>query len=160
MRDYCRRFGIGFLAIVASSVLFLPVLSHADAKKISDVRLKGLSRADKNTIRYYIHSRAGEPHDPVKAAEDIRKLYDLGFFDDIRLDLSETSGGVELTYIFKEKPFVREIILKGLKEVEENAVRPKIKAQKGTFFRQDLIPWDKDRIKQVYRNKGFYFSDV
>ncbi|MBF0635033.1 MAG: outer membrane protein assembly factor BamA, partial [Nitrospinae bacterium] len=38
--------------------------------------------------------------------------------------------------------------------------RPKIKAQKGTFFRQDLIPWDKDRIKQVYRNKGFYFSDV
>lgn len=160
MRDYFWRSGIRFLVIFASFAFFFPVLSHADAKKIADVRLKGLSRADKNTIRYYIHARAGEPHDPVRAAEDIRKLYDLGFFDDIRLDLSETASGVELTYIFKEKPFVREIVLTGLKEIEENAVRPKIKTQKGTFFRQDLIPWDKDRIRQVYRNKGFYFSDV
>lgn len=148
------------LVVFAALALFFPAHSHADGKKIVDVRLKGLSRADKNTIRYYIHARAGEPHDPVRAAEDIRKLYNLGFFDDIRLDLSETASGVDLTYVFKEKPFVREIILTGLKEIEENAVRPKIKTQKGTFFRQDHIPWDKDRIKQVYRNKGFYFSDV
>jgi outer membrane protein insertion porin family len=145
---------------LAAVALFSPAHSYAEGKKVSDVRLKGLSRADKNTVRYYIHARAGEPYDPIVAAEDIRKLYTLGFFDDIRLDLSEAPAGVALTYIFKEKPFVREIVLTGLKEVEENAVRPKIKTQKGTFFRQDYIPWDNDRIKQVYRNKGFYFSDV
>lgn len=160
MKDFQPRHGICLLIVLAALALFFPAHSHADDKKIGDVRLKGLSRADKNTVRYYIHAHAGEPYDSTQSAEDIRKLYTLGFFDDIRLDLSEETGGVTLTYVFKEKPFVREIVLTGLKEIEENAVRPKIKTQKGTFFRQDHIPWDKDRIKQVYRNKGFYFSDV
>jgi outer membrane protein insertion porin family len=160
MKDFQPRPGIYFLIIFVAVALLCPAHSHADGKNIGDVRLKGLSRADKNTVRYYIRARAGEPYDPALAAEDIRKLYGLGFFDDIRLDLSDESGGVALTYIFKEKPFVREIALTGLKEVEESAVRPKIKTQKGTFFRQDHIPWDQSRIKQVYRNKGFYFSDV
>lgn len=159
MRDFFWRSGIRLLAVLAIVAIFPPAHSHAEGKKVRDVRLKGLSRADKNTVSYYIHARAGEAYDPIVAAEDIRKLYALGFFDDIRLDLSEEPAGVALTYIFKEKPFVREITLTGLKEVEENAVRPKIKTQKGTFFRQDTIPWDNDRIKQVYRNKGFYFSD-
>lgn len=160
MKDFFWRSGVRSLTVLAIVAFFVPALSHAEGKKVSDVRLKGLSRADKNTVRYYIHARAGEQYNPPVAAEDIRKLYALGFFDDIRLDLSEEPAGMALTYIFKEKPFVREIVLTGLKEVEENAVRPKIKTQKGTFFRQDYIPWDNDRIKQVYRNKGFYFSDV
>jgi len=149
------------LAAAAGIIVFIFSPSHAlSGKPVKDIRVKGAVRADKNTVRYYIHSKVGKPFDPAETAEDIRRIYALGFFDEVSIDLKEESDGDVLTFIFKEKPFVREIIITGAKEVEEKVVALKIKTQKGTFFRQDLIPWDQARIKQQYRNKGFYFSDV
>lgn len=149
---------------MAAAIFMAPLLFStafaAPQKTVKDIRVKGVTRADKSTVRYYIHAKIGKPYNAAEAAEDIRRLYGLGFFDEISLDLSDEQGGVVLTYVFKEKPFVREIVITGSKEVEEKLVAAKIKTQKGTFFRQDQIPWDCNRIKQVYRNKGFYFSDA
>lgn len=157
MRQALWCVGLLLLALAASS----PPAECLDfSKPIKRIRLKGLERADRNTIRYYIHSKVGGRYNPETIAEDIRRTYKLGFFDDIRLDVTEEVDGLTLTYIFKEKPFVRDIILTGVKEVEQTVIRARIKTQKGTFFRQDHIPWDQERIKQIYRNKGFYFSEV
>ncbi len=129
-------------------------------KNIKDVRVVGIERADQNTVRYYIHSRKGNVYDSDTVAEDIRRLYKLGFFDAIRLDLIEEDDGLVLTYLFTEKPFVHKINLDGVTEIKDKEIVLRVKTQKGTFFRQDLIPWDESRIRQVYRNKGFYFTDV
>ncbi|MBI4665870.1 MAG: outer membrane protein assembly factor BamA [Nitrospinae bacterium] len=155
-----------FSSIALGLILLLSALAPGrafaspDTRVIKDIRIKGLVRADRNTVRYYIQAKTGAKYDPASSAEDIRKLFALGYFDDIQLDLKEEQGGVALTYVFKEKPFVRDILISGTKEVEEKILRARIKTQKGTFFRQDQIPWDKTRIKQTYRNKGFYFSDT
>ena len=147
--------------LIFSHILIPPRAEALDVSKpIKRILIRGVVRADKNTVRYYIHSKIGGVYDPAIAAEDIRRVYDLGFFDDIRLDLADEADGLVMTFIFKEKPFVRDILLSGAKEVEESVIRARIKTQKGTFFRQDQVPWDQERIKQQYRNKGFYFSEV
>lgn len=156
-------------AIRGICLSILAIFLHASAgsaadidlsKTINDIRVKGVQRADTNTVRYYIHAKKHEKYDSKEIAEDIKRLYGLGFFDDIRLDVKEEGAGLVLTYIFKEKPFVRDIIVKGGKEVDEKSINEKLKTKKGTFFRQDHIPWDQDRIRQLYRNKGFYFTEI
>lgn len=159
-----RDLGVLWLAVLCASLVFFLALPVADAANLSlpikEIRIKGAVRADSNTVRYYIHSKPGEPYNSETVGADIRRVYALGFFDEIAIDVKEDAGGLIVTYVFKEKPFVKEIILTGVKEVEQSSVEEKLKTQKGTFFRQDQVPWDKDRIKQVYRNKGFYFTEV
>lgn len=131
------------------------------SKPIKEIRIKGARRADENTVRFYIHSKPGERYDGEKAREDIKRIYNLGFFDDIKLDVEEgKSGGLVLTFIFEEKPFVREIKFTGVQELEKNIAHAKVKTKKGAFFRQDHIPWDKRRLLQAYRNKGYYFTEI
>ena len=139
-----------------------PGLSHAVdlAKPIEKIVIEGAKRADENTVRFYIHSKTGEKYNSHTIQEDIRRVYALGFFDDIQIDATETSSGLILKFLVKEKPFVREIILAGMEEINEKLVRAKVKTKKGTFFRQDFIPWDENRIQQTYRGKGHYFTEV
>jgi outer membrane protein insertion porin family len=153
----------GLFAVACACLLFFALPARADVdltRLIKDVRIQGIDRADPNTVRYYIHSKTGQTYDADRVSEDFRRLYKLGFFDEIALDVVEEPEGLVLTYRFVEKPFVREIILSGVSEIKDKEIKLRVKAQKGTFFRQDLIPWDEERIRQVYRNKGFYFTDV
>jgi len=153
--------GAGFYI---SLLLFTFASSSASAidfsKPVNKILIEGASRADKNTVRFYIHSKTGKPYNAKTTQEDIRRVYKLGFFDDIRLDVREEPDGLILTFIFKEKPFVREKILTGAKEVDESTIQEKLKTKKGTYFRQDFIPWDEAKIRQIYRNKGYHFTEV
>ncbi|MBF0169760.1 MAG: outer membrane protein assembly factor BamA [Nitrospinae bacterium] len=157
-RSVGRR--VGALLLFACTLLPGSAYALDYFKNIKDIRVVGIERADQNTVRYYIHSKKGDVYNADTVAEDIRRLYKLGFFDDISLDLVEETDGLVLTYLFAEKPFIRQIKLEGISEIKDKEILLRVKTQKGTFFRQDLIPWDETRIQQVYRNKGFYFTDV
>lgn len=143
-------------AIVAAS----PAWGLDFDKPIIRINTEGLDRADKNTVRFYIHTKTGSLYDVDSTREDIKRVFALGFFDDIKLNVTEEEEGLVLTYIFKEKPFVRNITLFGVGEVSEDVIQARVKTKKGTFFRQDQAPWDQERIRRIYRNKGYYFSEV
>lgn len=145
-------FVMAFFATLASATDF--------SKPVKKILIEGASRADKNTVRFYIHSKPGKPYSAKTIQEDIRRVYKLGFFDDIRLDVREEPDGLILTFIFREKPFVRNKIMTGADEMDDHTIQDKLKTKKGTFFRQDHIPWDEAKIKQIYRNKGYYFTNV
>ena len=153
-----RLRGLGlFLALTLAAIP--PCAFAADAAKpVKEIRVEGAVRADKNTVRFYIKTQPGQPYDPRAIQEEIKKIYSLGYFDDIRLDAREEPDGLILTYLLKEKPFIRDVIFTGVKEVEKKLVIARVKSKKGSFFRQDFIPWDEQRIQQLYRDKGYYFT--
>ncbi len=151
---------ISLFALAFTILTPVIALGFDTGKPVGKIALEGLSRADSNTIRFYIHSKVGEKFESATVQEDIRRIFKLGFFDDIVIDVEEMGEKLVLTYIFREKPFVRDIIITGSDEMEEIKVKAKVKTMKGAFFRQDRTPWDKSRIKGLYRSKGFYFSEV
>lgn len=129
-------------------------------RSIEELKVEGLKRAEENTVRYYIKSEKGQKYSAKTVQEDIRRLYKLGYFDNIVIDAQELKYGLSITYQFTEKPFVSSIIFSGTDAVKEDILSARVRTKKGAFFRQGLLPWDKLRIKQVYRDKGYYFSEV
>ena len=155
--------------VVPSAVFLLFMLCPAAAdfahaldlaKPIKEVKISGNQRANSNTVLFYIHSKAGESYSVKKTREDIRRIYDLGYFDDITLDISEEADGLVLTYRLKEKPFIRSVELEGVKEVPIKDMELFISLKKGVFFQKHLIKKDIKLIKKKYRKKGFYFTEV
>ncbi|MDH4183434.1 MAG: outer membrane protein assembly factor BamA [Nitrospinota bacterium] len=148
--------------ILLAGILLLCSTAHAVdfSKPIKEVRIEGAVRADQNTIRYYLQTQPGQKYNRASVSSDIRKIHGLGYFDDVRVDVKDDAGGPIVTFIFKEKPFVREIIITGAQEVQKESVLLKLKTKKGSFFQKEHIPLERQRIKNLYRDKGFYFTGV
>jgi outer membrane protein insertion porin family len=129
-------------------------------KKIKEIRISGNVRANSQTVRYYIHSKVGEPYSVKTVREDIRRIFDLRYFDDIVLETEEEKDGLILTFRLKEKPFVKSVKFEGSKEVPKQDMAIIIKLKKGTFFQKHILKKDIAKIKAKYQKKGYYFTDV
>lgn len=153
-----------FPACFLAAVLALPLPRAAAAadleKPVKEIIVAGAKRANENTIRFYIRSKIGEPYSVQTTREDIRRIYNLGYFDDIRLAVRERDDGLALVYEVKEKPFVKSVTIKGAKEVPDKDMQMLIAMKKGSFFQKHLLKKDILKIKNKYIKKGFYFTEV
>ncbi len=159
MRGYVLLRSILFISICS---FLSPHLSQAIdfSKKIKEIRVAGSRRANSRTIRFYIHSKPGEPYSVRKTREDIRRIYDLGYFDDVELSIDEEEDGLILTYRVTEKPFVRSLTFDGVKDIPPKDLEIILLIKKGTYFQKHLLTKDITHIKRKYRKRGFYFTEV
>ncbi len=58
------------------------------------------------------------PFNPAQLSDDIRAIFALGFFDDVQAKVTDFEGGVRLTFVVKERPFVRDIAFAGQQGVQ------------------------------------------
>ena len=151
-------------AIRVALLLLVFGISTAEAvdltKKIKEIKITGNVRANSQTIRYYIHSKVGEPYLVKTVREDIRRIFDLRYFDDIVLETEEEGDGIILTFRLKEKPFVKSVKFDGANEVPKQDMAIIIQLKKGTFFQKYILKQDVAKIKAKYQKKGFYFTEV
>jgi outer membrane protein insertion porin family len=150
-----------FIVLVYSVLAWSPAAYAFDlSKPVKDIRIEGNQRADANTIRFYIRSKKGEPYSVKDTREDIKRIYDLGYFDDLKLEVAEDADGLVLVYVVKEKPFVRSVKITGNTEVTEKDLQTIIGLKKGSFYQRHLAVKDIQKIKKKYQKKGFYFTEV
>ena len=129
-------------------------------KPIVQIWIKGNERVHESTIKYYISLKEGEIYSSAKVKNDIKRIYELGYFDDIKVDAEDAAGGLIVTYIVKEKPFIREVKIKGNKEIDSFEIKKTLTFKKGVHFKSHFKSKDIDSIKKLYQEKGFYFADI
>ena len=73
---------------------------------IDAVNIKGNSRIEEDAILATVKSQKGEIFDRDTLNKDLRSIYGMGFFEDIQIDVEDSSSGKIVTFIVKEKPSV------------------------------------------------------
>lgn len=127
---------------------------------IDAVLISGNQRVDTQAIHKKLSSKAGEQYSPDDIREDIRGIYAMGFFDDVRADLSDTADGKVLTFIVKEKPFISRIEIAGEDEVKEETLMGAVTLKERTVVDRGLIQENAEKIKKVYEEEGYYLAEV
>ncbi len=64
-----------------------------------------------------LFSRQGDLFDPIVVERDFNSLWNTGYFDDVRIERSDTPACVQLIVVVREKPTIREINDKGVNAV-------------------------------------------
>src|SRR3990170_2059471 len=96
------------------------VVSRASAGKpgiISSIAVTGNKRVDEDAVKAKIKSKAGDAFFPDDIKDDIKAIYDMGYFEDVMADVADTAGGIELTFIVKERPVVKKVEITGNDEI-------------------------------------------
>lgn len=127
---------------------------------VNAIEVKGLKRIEEGAIKARITQKIGEPLSKEKTAEDIKNIYKLGYFDDVRIDMETFEGGIKLIYVVKEKPTIIKVEFQGNKELSDDKLREKIAISPGSIADITLIQDNASRIQSFYEEEGYWAATV
>ena len=127
---------------------------------ITALEVQGLERVSDQVVRSKIEVQAWQTYNPRAVARDIRRLYDMGYFTNIRADAVESAGGLGLTYVLEEKRVIDEIKIIGNSKVNDRRVRGVLSWREGDSFLADGYDQEREAILDLYATKGFANAQV
>lgn len=128
--------------------------------RIAEVRVTGNRRIEEAAIRARITSAVGSVQSPARLAQDVREIYALGFFKNVRVLQQPLAAGVAITFAVEENPIVRQVSVTGNDEVDSDKIRDNLTLTTGATLDYPLLTENVQRIQQLYRAEGFYLADV
>lgn len=133
---------------------------RAEGEKIIDVRVKGNRRVETAAITNALSLKTGDLLYAEKVDADVRAVYKLGQFIDVRAETEQGDGGVVLVYTVQEKPIIREVRIEGNKELSTDKVRDALGLKANTIFSQKELTLAGKRVKKLYGDEGYYLAEV
>ena len=118
---------------------------------IRELAVQGNRRVQEALILGRIRSVVGVPFNPSQASDDVRSIFNLGFFDDVQLKVEDFEGGVKLTFVVMERPFVRDVEFIGNSRLNTTDLQEKIDLKLGSVYN----PVEVEREEQLVR-RGRY----
>ena len=138
-------------------VFFLLMGICAGAEEnIYKIMVLGNVKVEEGVIRGAIKSREGGPFAIEKVREDLRSIFDLGYFTDVQVDIKSTPQGKEVIFIVVEKPSLKEILIKGNDKVKLDDIKEKITLKPRSILNPEKVKEDSEQIRKLYFSKGYY----
>ena len=137
----------------------------AEATVIESIIFRGNRRIPAATLRARIFSKPGDVYDEGALERDFMALWNTGFLDDIRLEVSDGKTGKIVTFFVREKKLVRSIDYKGLSSVQTSDVLDRFKERKvGLSIQSQYDPVVIKRaevvLQQLLAEHGRQFASV
>jgi outer membrane protein insertion porin family len=113
-----------------SSAVRPPAGEEAKPATIEDIIFRGNRRIPAATLRARIFTHKGDAYDENALERDFMALWNTGFLDDIRFEVSDGEQGKIITIFVREKKLVRSIDNKGLSTVSWSDALEEFKKRK------------------------------
>ncbi len=127
---------------------------------VREIVIQGNRRTQASTIRFYLKTAVGEPFSPRLLREDLKRLYALRTFDDIRVTAEELDDGMRIRITVTEKPAVRQVTFEGNRRGDKDEVSNRVLLKPRATFDRNLLNDTVTGIQQYYRQEGYYLAHV
>ena len=129
-------------------------------EQIADIKVEGTHILEKDVVLMRLHIQKGDIYNPKVINEEVKRLFALGYFDDVQVKTRETPGGKEITFAVKEKPLIQAIGVVGADEIDQDDIIEVMSSKTGSVINPVVLVDDMDKIRELYRKKGFYNAKV
>ncbi|MFQ5329650.1 MAG: outer membrane protein assembly factor BamA [Thermodesulfobacteriota bacterium] len=127
---------------------------------IAEIAIRGNRRVDSLAIMRRVSAEEGKPFSPEGIGEDIKSLYSMGYFEDVQAELVDSVSGKTLTFVVRERPYIKEIVITGNKKLSQEKVDEVITTKKNTILNRTLIQEDVEAILALYEGDGYYLAEA
>ena len=124
--------------------------------KLTDVRVEGNTLTSKNTIIFTSGLHKGELVKLTEFPRAIKKLWQLGLFQDIQIFYDEQDvDGISIIIYVKENFVLGELEYVGNKKVKDKKLTEEVKYTKGQRIKPKTIKNISNQIEKFYKEKGY-----
>ncbi|HEY3861763.1 MAG TPA: outer membrane protein assembly factor BamA [Verrucomicrobiae bacterium] len=124
------------------------------------IRFVGPPPVSEEFIRANVRIKVGDVLTSDAANEDVKRLYDTGYFFKINIASEPDAGGLDLTYIVQGKPILTEIRIVGNKLMSLKKIKKKITSRVGQPLDERKLFDDAQAIKELYEKGGYQKTTV
>ncbi|MBF0537614.1 MAG: outer membrane protein assembly factor BamA [Nitrospirae bacterium] len=137
-----------------------PDIDKAAEPLVKAIEVVGIKRIEEGAVKGKLSQRVNQPLSRDKIEEDIKTIYRLGYFDDVKVETEFYEGGLKIIYRVKEKPTIVRIKFDGNKEFKDDKLHEKITIVKGSIADTALIQDNVEKVKTFYDSEGYYLSEI
>ena len=148
-----------FLIALLACTLFCSAAS-AGQDTIDNIVVTGNRRIESSAILTAIKLKSGDTFFEEKIDEDIKSIFSLGFFTDIKAEKTTSEKGIIITYKVTEKPVVREILLDGNKALSSDKLKEALVIKPNSIFSQKDLLTSIAKIKKLYTDEGYSQAEI
>jgi outer membrane protein insertion porin family len=151
---------------VVPEALAEPAESEAeDLPIVERVDISGNQYLQKETLLFYVSTKAGERFDERRLKDDFRRLWDTGFINDLLLDVRDGAKGKLVTFVLQERKRVQIVDYRGSKSVTTTNIEDKLKELEAAIRIDSFYDPSKAKkveaiIKRMLEEKGRPFATV
>ncbi len=127
---------------------------------IQEIEVRGNKYIEKDVVLLRLSTQKGDIYDPGKADQDLRRIFDLGYFEDVQVALEDVPGGKRIIFIVTEKPRIGVIDVEGNDELDDDDITEVMTTKTGSVLNPSLLSEDLNKIRELYRKEGYYKADV
>lgn len=123
---------------------------------IKELAVEGARRVQEAVVLGRVKSTIGSAFNPGLLSDDIRAIFGLGFFDDVQLKVEDFEGGVKVTFVVTERPFVRDVDFAGNKELNREDLQEKIDLKLGRVYNPVDVQRAVEKLRDFYEDEGYF----
>jgi outer membrane protein insertion porin family len=123
---------------------------------IKEIAVEGTKRVQEAVVLGRVKSAVGSPFNPSLLSEDIRSIFGLGFFDDVQTRVEDFEGGVKLTFVVSERPFVRDVDFVGNKALKTTELQDKVDIKLGSVYNPVDVQRAVEKLRDFYEDEGYF----
>ena len=128
------------------------------ADTIKSIEFKDVNKLSPQILNETLSMKVGDEFNKNKLNDALLKFYKYGYFDDI----SVSSANGNLKFIFKEKPSIASVDIKGYKSRTEDldSVRTAMNLKKGAMYTEKRVKEAKEKLLTMLESEGYINSVV
>lgn len=127
---------------------------------LADVQVEGTKTLDPDVVLMRLSVRRGDPIDRATIDREVKKIWDLGYFDDVQAELEKQPEGLVLVFKVQEKPRIGAIAVKGNEAMDEDDILAAMSTKTGSILNDKVLVQDLQKITELYRKDGYYLAKV
>ncbi|MDR0826912.1 MAG: outer membrane protein assembly factor BamA [Desulfovibrio sp.] len=127
---------------------------------LAGIEVQGNKVLDPDVILTRISTRKGDRPDATTLDQEVKQLWDLGYFSDVQIKLEQRADGIWLIYMVTEKPRLENIIFEGNQELDDDDLLAVMGSKPGSILNERLLADDLQKILEAYRKDGYYLATV
>jgi outer membrane protein insertion porin family len=129
----------------------------AQDQTITAIEVKGNGSISTNTVLSKLKTRVGSAYNDNVISDDMKRLYLLGFFSDIKIDTEKYNDGVKVVISVTERPIIESIVFTGTKRIamSDPKLKETLKSKETQYLDYTDLADDIVTLKQLYEKKGY-----
>ena len=125
-------------------------VGHAQEVTVEEIIVEGNQRIEAETVQFYLDLNPGDVVSPGEINASLRALQDTGLFEDVALELRDSTLVVRV----RERPFVNNVSFEGNDIVDSETLAAGIRTRSRTVYSPATVEADAARIVDLYARSG------
>ncbi|MCY4379908.1 MAG: outer membrane protein assembly factor BamA [Candidatus Dadabacteria bacterium] len=127
---------------------------------IAEVAVSGNRRTETSLIDLNIETKQGDEYSSQMVKEDLKRIYELDFFQQVLVDVKPIEDGLRVEFIVEENPVLADLKLSGNDKLKEDDIKEAVAFREGRIVSLRKITEGREIILALASDKGLVGTEV